>query len=85
MRKEYQKPEIVFENFAISTSIAAGCEHITNLSGRDACGYMLRNGDIIFLSSSTGCGTPNASGTYGEGDNSICYHNPGDNYNVFNS
>ena len=79
MKKIYSKPEITFESFAASTSIAAGCEFKTTLQGPDACGYPTRNG-VIFMSDISGC-------EYHQPDNydSLCYHVPIDTTNIFNS
>ena len=45
MKREYTKPIIVFENFSMSTNIAAGCEHITNNHVENVCGYLVDQRD----------------------------------------
>lgn len=79
MKKAYEKPAIIFEDFSLSTSIAAGCEFINDLQSQGTCGYPTRNG-IIFTTEITGC-------KYHESDvnDSLCYHVPSDDYNIFNS
>ena len=79
MKKLYAKPEIVFESFVASTSIAAGCEFITNLQAEGTCGYLTRNG-VVFMETISGC-------IYKEPDTNdrLCYHVPVDTANIFNS
>lgn len=79
MRKTYSKPEILFESFSMSTSIAAGCEFITKLQTEGSCGYETRNG-VVFTTKVGGC-------EYHEPDenDSLCYHVPTTGTNIFNS
>ena len=78
MKKAYSTPEIIFENFAMSTSVAAGCEKIAlNDKGEVQWGTLK-----IFTQ------TMDCRDQIIEGDdqyNKLCYHNPTDNYNVFYS
>ena len=39
MRKAYSKPQIMFEDFTLSTNIAAGCEVKTNTPSQMQCAY----------------------------------------------
>jgi hypothetical protein len=80
MKKAYSKPEIFFEDFSLSTNIAAGCELFPNFA-EDACGVKWGK-KHIFLAEIQGCGTKIVNGdpTY----DGACYHNPSDP-NVFNS
>ncbi len=81
MKKTYQKPEIVFEDFSLSTSITAGCEFVNGNHGPDACGIVTRGG-VVFTEELTGvCTVVPEDGMY----NSFCYHNPTDSNNVFAS
>ena len=78
-KKPYQKPEIVFEDFSLTTNIAAGCEHIANQS-EDICGVLydeLENMYIFNVGNVSGCNT--------QGNENICYHVPTEASNVFNS
>lgn len=83
MKKTYSKPEIMFENFSLSTNIAAGCELTTNLPSVNECGYPTRGGNV-FLVTITGCTyTPpeDSDDMY----NGFCYHTPAETNNLFSS
>lgn len=81
MKKIYSKPEIMFESFAMSTSIAAGCEKKVNTYAADQCGIPWEGSPNIFLADIAGCKVQ-----YGaDGEGGICYHNPSDDNNLFNS
>ena len=83
MKKIYSKPEVVFESFMVSTSIAAGCEVDTDQASRGNCG--LKFGSyILFVSVETGCNFWNEKNP-NESADGICYHNPSENNNLFNS
>jgi len=77
MKKQYVKPELYFENFELSTSIAA-CEYKTKLPSKGSCGFDDGNA-IIFVSNLTGCDTTD------DGSGKICYDNPLDSNNLFSS
>lgn len=81
MKKTYTKPEIMFEDFSLSTSIAAGCEvgaHHTE----NACAYENEDfGEFIFTEGLTVCTTTYPDGAY----NGLCYHVPEDTMNIFAS
>lgn len=81
MKKVYAKPEIVFENFSLSTSIAAGCDHDTSLQTYGVCGIEW-GGDTIFLTDILGCIDKYDTD---DGNSGICYHNPTDTTKLFNS
>lgn len=82
MKKIYRKPEIMFENFAIATSIASGCGTITKLMGENACGYQPpRFTEVVFTSEISQCTNIEDDGDY----NGICYHNPTDGFDLFTS
>lgn len=82
MKKVYEKPEIVFENFSLSTNIAADCEVRANTqSNFDSCGVAF-SGDVIFISKESGCSTCiSFDDEYG----GMCYHVPSEENNIFNS
>ena len=80
MKKHYEAPEIYFDDFSLSTSIAGDCGIIVN-STRDSCPYVTRTGLNIFLSSMGACTTTEDDGDY----NGICYHVPVTESNLFNS
>lgn len=80
MKKEYMKPMIVFENFRVSSSIAANCTYEAN-STEGACGLDL-GGYVVFISEANGCrDMQSANGEW----NSVCYHGPNPESNVFGS
>lgn len=83
MKKVYSKPEIMFESFAASTDIAAGCEAKTNTPNNlDGCGYKPEGVTYsIFMTGMHGCDREYGDGAY----NGICYHVPTENNNLFNS
>ncbi len=82
MKKRYAKPEIMFEDFTLSTNIAGNCEQKTYLPSNNTCG-MDFSGLKVFMSGMTGCEDIQVS----EGDSfdGICYHTPTDLNNLFNS
>ena len=90
MKKNYTKPQIIFENFSMSTNIAGDCEVKANTNNNyDSCGHLY--GDVILFGTDlTGCtkygsfGRPIAPNT-GLTDDGICYHVPSESSNIFNS
>ena len=84
MKKVYSKPEIVFENFSLSTNVAGDCEKKTNLQSENACG-MDFSGLMVFLDGMGGCKDIGILNMGGDGEfNGICYHVPSGE-NLFNS
>lgn len=81
MKKVYSKPEIIFEDFALSTNIAGPCEYRVNISD-NACGVKFGK-DVIFITGVTGCKEIVVEGStlYDE----LCYHNPYESNNAFAS
>ena len=86
MKKAYFKPEILFEDFTLTTHIASDCEVKTNTPSQGQCGINA-SGINIFLEGMNGCKDfgfvevkPGGDGSFGK----ICYHVPfGEN--LFNS
>ena len=78
MTKNYIKPQIIFEDFSLNTSIAAGCEQISPLPSAGKCGYPIRGG-VLFTDKDI-CTLTKADGYDG-----LCYHVPIDDNNLFNS
>ena len=85
MKKAYVKPQIIIEDFSLSTNIALNCEVETSVPNvNDRCGIRydgdMFDGWIIF---SDWCDlTPqDAGGKY----DSLCYDNPSEDYNLFAS
>lgn len=79
MKKTYSKPEILFEDFSLSTSIAAGCEYTNGLHAQGDCGYETRDG-IVFVIGVSGC-----KYTQPDTNDSLCYHVPNEYNNIFSS
>lgn len=77
MKKPYSKPELVYECFELSQSIAANCTYISHMN-RDLCSVPINEGVSIFVSKT--CSTRPAPG-----DSSICYDIPNGEVNVFSS
>lgn len=81
MKKTYKKPEIIFEDFSLSTSIALGCEF-----GAHHAEYLCAYEDeyleaVIFTETISACTTKMQDGVY----NGLCYHVPSDQTNIFAS
>lgn len=83
MKKVYSKPEIVFEDFTLSTSIAGGCEIRTNTPSAGACGYPYEGGggQTLFTNAVGDCQIKMDDDV----NNGFCYHVPIDSNNIFNS
>ena len=83
-KKPYQKPEIVYEDFSLSTNIAAGCETIITNATKDACAYQTNYAgkitNIFTADIPAVCTT-----TEVDGNNGLCYHVPLENNDLFNS
>lgn len=85
MKKVYKAPEIVFESFSLSVSIAATCPQEAN-AARGTCGYEMGYGMVVFLETVHGCKKENGGTPIVDGANDrLCYHNPSDDYRLFNS
>lgn len=83
MKKTYSKPQIMFESFSLSTSIAGDCGVKTDAPAAGTCGMEYGDMGTIFLTDVAGC-----SIVFGIDDgffNGICYHVPVQNLNLFNS
>ena len=86
MKKTYTKPEILFEGFSMSTNIAGDCEkpYVTGAT-RDICGIPADFGPDVLFSLGVDGTKCNASGNLNGEYNGLCYHNPSDANNMFNS
>ena len=84
MKKTYTKPEIMFEDFTLTSNIAASCAVKTYTPSSGECAYIVNDeflGDIYFFTNDvSACTTTEADEDY----NGICYHAPYD-ANLFNS
>ena len=80
MKKSYVKPQVFYEDFRLSASIAAICPKPISEHGNGECGITL--GPITYyMGEIAGC----TKKVDNDGDMSICYHNPTDATNLFNS
>lgn len=79
MKKKYVKPELYFESFELSASIAAGCKHITGHQ-MDMCAYEV-GGRSVFVDNVSSCTTKTPDGSW----ESLCYHNPEEANKLFAS
>ena len=78
VKKRYVKPQMLIDSFEMSESIAAGCELISNMAER-ICPVEIKEIGLIYISDLTCDWTPPG------GEDSICYHAPEDDNNVFGS
>lgn len=74
MKKEYKKPELLFDSFELSMNIAGTCAAPINHTEK-TCEIM--PGVKLFLDTNSCAVTPE--------DPSICYHNPSDTEKLFTS
>lgn len=81
MKKHYEAPEIYFDDFSLSTSIAGDCGTIIGNPSRNICAYKTRTGLNVFMSGMSACTTTEDDGDY----QGFCYHVPIDDKNLFNS
>lgn len=87
MKKLYTKPNIMFEDFSLSTSIAGNCEGIVGNPSKGSCA-VLGSGNIRLFDSSVGVAcqfSPEQLGGAAGMYNGMCYHVPSDSSNLFNS
>lgn len=83
MKKAYVKPQVYFEDFQLSASIATGCEHTTNHT-LNVCSYETSVGPetkYVFVDGVSACTTVPEDGMWA----GFCYHNPSENNNLFTS
>lgn len=87
MKKVYIKPEIMFEDFTLSTNIAGDCEgEFVNNATKGACAVIGTGGVMIFSENMGVCEfTPGAFGQADDTWNGLCYHVPNAEHNLFNS
>ena len=56
MKKTYAKPEIAFDDFTLSNTIAASCERYSSAPSRGQCGYINISGERVFYAGGmSGC------------------------------
>lgn len=85
MKKVYEKPVAVFEDFSLNTYIAGDCEEKTNIPTNGTCGLDF-SGLMVFMQGMNGCKDIQVDNVGGDGEfNGICYHVPSGDNNLFNS
>lgn len=86
MKKIYEKPQIVFESFIMSTNIAAGCEEIVRTFDKGTCAIVGTGNVSVFSGTMNICDfTPTDLGNPDDTWNGFCYHVPSERSNLFNS
>lgn len=84
MKKGYTKPDILFESFSLSSTIAGSCGVDTNTHSQNLC-YVEFGNLKVFTSKVQGC--VNAEGPKKIVDSGVfagvCYHVPTDGNNAF--
>ena len=86
MKKLYTKPQIVFESFIMSTSIAGNCEAPFVNATKGICAVTGSGGLAIFDGSVNACNaTPEEMGGIADHWDGLCYHVPTEAANLFNS
>ena len=87
MKKIYVSPEIVYEDFSLSTNIAGDCESIVGNPAKGTCSLPTSDPDTnIFSTGINGCDTyPEDLGFGTDTYDGFCYHVPSQNYSLFNS
>ena len=86
MKKTYVKPEIFFEDFSLSSSIAATCEYKVGSPTEGVCALVGSGGIAVFDGNLAACDyTPGDLGQTDDMWDGFCYHVPTDSNNIFNS
>ena len=83
MKKAYTKPAIMFEDFTLSTNIAADCEHQNVLPSLGQTGCGIDFGNLVVFVENVLCSLSVGvdDGKY----NTICYNIPAGGENIFTS
>ena len=80
MKKSYVKPQLMFDSFELTDSIAAGCAFLSSNHDPYVCAVLdTELGYTIFSDYAICQSTPPG------GNDSICYHIPVADYNVYTS
>ncbi|MBQ8856548.1 MAG: hypothetical protein IJ024_00235 [Lachnospiraceae bacterium] len=86
MKKKYVKPQIVFEDFSLNTSIAGDCEGIVGNPSKGTCAVIGTGNIAIFDGTVSACVfTPTDIGGTEDKWDGACYHVPTEYSNLFNS
>ncbi len=82
--KAYSKPDIAFEDFSLSTSIADNCSLKTNTYHQWSCGVQFGS-MTVFTTEVVGCRQPGSIAVTSGEFNGLCYHVPTNGQNAFMS
>lgn len=86
MKKHYKAPEILFEDFALSDSIAGTCDGIVGNPSKGSCAVLGTGGISVFSEGIRGCDfKPEDLGGINDEWDGFCYHVPTEYNNLFNS
>lgn len=87
MKKRYESPEIMFEDFSLCTNIAANCERIVGNPTQGTCAVLGSGGVAVFTDTMNACDfTPEGMGQASNDKwDGFCYHVPTEYSNLFNS
>ena len=88
MKRTYSKPDIAFESFSLSTSIAGNCEVKTDTKAGGECAYPMDGLGNVFLTTIHACRVVGGTPITDEQSlvfNGFCYHVPMENSSLFNS
>jgi len=77
--KSYVSPIVSFESFELSSTTASSCGVDTHLHSRNTCGLEDPAYGVIFMESMSFCTFPVDEEFH------ICYHQPTEGNNLFNS
>ena len=80
MKKTYTKPQIVYDCFEIADSIAAGCKYFNTNQAPYICPIFDPESEFTIFSDYINCAM-----TPPHGNDSICYHIPVNDWNVYMS
>ena len=83
MKKAYTKPEIIFDDFSLATTIAAGCQNQTHTPSWNMCGVDIPGVGHAFSEAMLSCMVKITEGN--EGQYNFCYHVPTETNRLFNS
>ena len=85
MKREYTRPDILFEDFTLSTAIAGSCGVATGLPSANQCGLDFGPGGEIFTEQVMGCVKKISEEQDSGGYNGMCYHVFTDSSRLFSS
>lgn len=87
MKRTYERPDIFFEEFSLSCSIAGTCDKIVGNPAQGTCALLGSGGVAVFTDTISACDfTPEGMGQPGDDKwDGFCYHVPTEAFNLFNS